>query len=591
MLKEFARNESVRKFYNTAKKVIFPLIIILFAMIKVNKGINLQDTTYSLGNYRFFPESRGVWFLLTYVSNAVGYLLTILPFGKTMLGIKIYSSAIIALMGLLSYRFFMTKMPAWLSFLTSLMAVGICWAPSTILYHYLTYFFLMLGAMLLFRGLAGERKSCLVLAGVSLGINAFVRFPGNGLEILLILPLVMYGVLMKKKSSDIWKEVGLCVAGYAGAALVILTIMSFTYGANTFANLVSGAFGIAGSASDYTFSQMILSIISAYLHGMKWALYIVICALMGVPFFLLFKDKYMKARKIFYCLCIAFLFFVLGRWGMYNFKYYQKESALQWGVIFLMISIVVDIWTLFTKRVNYDWKLLGGISLVIILITPLGSNNYVWPNLNNLFFVAPVTVWTVYRFVRWGRTYLDSTGKVPLFAFKAMLMACVLMFALQCAGVGLKYVFMEGEDGKDVSFYVSDNEILKGMKTTQENAKTLSQLSSFVASKEAQYNGKELVLYGNIPGLSYILDRPSALNTSWSDLDSNPVEEMDRAINSLPDTSVPGTYDPKDRPLVIISKSLYDLPDNSIKLDMINGFIEKNNYKEAFVNDAFVVFE
>lgn len=580
MLKEFARNESVRKFYNTAKKYIFPLIILLFALIKVNKGINLQDTTYSLGNYRFFPESRGVWFLLTYVSNAIGYLMTILPFGSTMLGMKVYSSLVIALMGLLGYRFFMTKMPAWLAFLCQIVAVGICWAPSTILYHYLTYFFLLLAAMLLFRGLAGCRNVCLILAGVALGINLLVRFPGNGLEVLLILPLIMYGILMKKKASQIWKEIGLCVAGYVGATAVILIIMSFTYGADTFTNLINGAFGIAGSASDYTFSQMILSILSAYLHGMKWALYIVICALMGIPFFLLFGDRYMKVRKIFYCLCIAFLFFVLGRWGMYNFKYYQKESALQWGVIFLMISIVVDIWTLFTKRVNYDWKLLGAISLVIILITPLGSNNYVWPNLNNLFFAAPVTVWTIYRFVRWGRGYLDRTRKVPLFAFKSMLMACILMFGLQCTGVGLKYVFAEGEDGKKVNYQVSNNEILKGMKTTESNARSLSELSEFMKKNEDSYKGKELILYGNVPGLSYVLDRPSALNTSWSDLDSNPVADMQAAVENV-----------QGRPLVIISRSLYDLPDNSIKFNLVNQYMDKNNYKEAFVNDDFAVFE
>ena len=73
-----------------------------------------------------------------------------------------------------------------------------------------------------------------------------------------------------------------------------------------------------------------------------------------------------------------------------------------------------------TRMLDDEWKLIGCISLVIILVTPLGSNNYVWPILNNLFFIAPVTFWMIYRFVRWGRTCVDSTGRIPFFPAKAM---------------------------------------------------------------------------------------------------------------------------------------------------------------------------
>ena len=109
---------------------------------------------------------------------------------------------------------------------------------------------------------------------------------------------------------------------------------------------------------------------------------------------------------------------MLYKWGMYNFRYYQKESGLQWGVIFLILSIAINIWMLGTKMIDDEWMLIGSISLVMILITPLGSNNYVWPALNNLFFTAPVTFWMVYKFARWGREYVDSTGKFGCFVFE-----------------------------------------------------------------------------------------------------------------------------------------------------------------------------
>lgn len=577
--------KAIRKFYGTCKKWLFPLMIVLFALIKVNKGVDLTDTTYSLGNYRFFNEGTGVWFLLTFVSNIAGYLLTLLPFGGTMLGMKIYTALIIALLGLLSYRFFLTKMPGWLAFLAQILAIGMCWTPTVILYNYLTYFFVTMGAIFLFRGLAGNRPKCLFLAGVLLGVNLLVRFPGNGLEVLLIIPLIYYCAIHRDATKDMSRKIFLCVGGYATGFLISLIVMIALRGSDSFSLMISGAFGIAGSNSEYTFLSMFLAILDAYWHGFKWAIYILICALLGIPFFVLYKDRFVKIRKIVYCLCILFLFAVLERWGMYNFKYYQKESALQWGAIFLLLSMAADIWIIFTKRMNHDWKLIGSISLVLILITPLGSNNYIWPVLNNLFFIAPVTFWIIYRFARWGREYLDSTRKMPTFGFRSMAAAVTIAFLVQGIGVGCAYAFLDGEDGSEVNSTIEDNSILAGMRTNSENAANLSELSSFMGSKKDEYKDKGLVLYGNLPGLSYILDKPSALNTTWSDLGSNPVEDMKKSIEEI-DVS-----DSLRRPLVIISRELYDTPDNSIKFDLVNQFISNNSYIEVFSNAKFVVYE
>lgn len=666
--------ENVRKIYNLSKKYLFPVILVLFALIKVNKGINLADTTYSLGNYRFFWDNAvsqgtglpglglqgtlpgdvgseaigvGAWFLLTFVANLVGFVLTFLPGGGTMLGMKIYTSLIVGGMGLFAYRFFKTKMPAWLAFLAEMVALGMCWAPSVVLYHYLTYAFLLVGAVFLYRGLAREKNRYLFIAGVVLGVNALVKFPNNGLEVLLIIPLIMYEKLKKHEPKELGRKILICVGGYVAGFAVFMTLMSCLYGWDSFANLINGVMGISNSASDYTFGEMLRSIISAYGHGLRWGIYIVICTLMGVPFFLLYEGKYMKLRKVVYCLCIAFLFFVLGRWGMFNFKYYQKESALIWGTIFLLISIVVDVWMIFTTHLSDDWRILGCISLIIILITPLGSNNYIWPVLNNLFFIAPITAWIIYKFVRWGRTYLDVTKKVPLFAPKAMLMGCLLAFTIQALGVGIAYVFADGEDGQSVTASVSDNHILTGMRTTPATARSLSELSAYMNSnyvalgdenaetgevKEAlagaEKNGiggiandkRKLILYGNIPGLSYILDRPCAISTSWPDLDSYPVEDMTREFEALdasinqddaaiqgvasqdaasPDAATQGAASQdaatvkgaSNRPTVIINRLLYEMPDNSIKLNLVMSFIENNDYQIVFDNDAFVVYE
>ncbi len=581
------KGQKIQKNLHYAGEIVFPIFLFLFPLLKINQGVDLSDTAYSLGNYRFFPQTEGVWVLSTFLSNVTGYLFTKFPFGDTMLGMKFYTALFISVMALLAYRFFKTKMPSWMAFLGEVAAIGFCWCPTGILYNYMSYFFFLLGAIFLFRGLAGSRPVCLVIAGVCLGLNVSVRVP-NVLEVALIVALWYYSARKKKTFEVILRETGLCVAGFFGAQAVMFMIISVMYGIGAYGEMISGLFGIAGRASDYTLGDMLSSILSAYLKGFKWMLYMILCILPGIPFFMIQKEKFPFLRKVIYCVCIAFLFFVLGKWGMYNFRYYQKESGLQWGVVFLLLSIGVCIWMLVTKMMDDEWKLIGAIALVIILITPLGSNNHVWPVLNNLFFVAPITLWMVYRFALWGRAYLDETKKVTLFPAKAMVFAMVIMFLVQSVGLGFGYVFRDGENGEVRNRTVMHNEVLSGMYTSALNAETLDELGIFMIEHESEYADKELILYGNIPGLSYYLDRAPAIFTSWPDLASSSKEQL---VEEL--TQISGAISEKgERPLVILTPEIEnkDTAEDE-KLLAIMQFIDKNEYARVFDNEAFVLYE
>lgn len=584
--------------------IIFPLILLLFPLIKANQGIDLTDTGYSLGNYRFFTPDGGVWTLLTFLSNATGAALSRLPFGGTMLGMKLYTGLIVSLTALLGYRFFKTKMPAWLAFAGELAAIGFCWCPTVILYNYLTYLLFLLGAIFLFRGLAGGRSACLLLAGAILGLNVMVRFPGNGLEAALILALWYYGVLKQKSAKQIAGEMGLCIAGYLAALAAMLFVVSVFYGAMALPDMVTGVLGISGDASDYTLGEMVLAILSAYGHGFKWMLYMFLCILPGIPFLVIWEGKYLRLRKVVYCICIPVLFFVLGKWGMYNFRYYQKESALQWGAVFLLLAAFVLIWMLFTRMLDDEWRLIGCIALIMILVTPLGSNNHIWPVLNNLFFITPVIFWMVYRFARWGRTYLDATGKVPLFPVKAMCSGILAAFFIQALGIGISYVFADGEMGEPRIFHVAENAVLEGMRTNGLTAEVLEEVTAFMLENNSEYGQKELVLYGNIPGLAYYLNMPPAIYTTWADLDSNPLERLERELGEISESR---GNDMVARPLVVLTPQIdaflaedeqamdYWGTDRTKyeqdgKLEAISSFLADNSYEQVFANEAFVIY-
>ena len=587
------------------QNMLFPLVLLLFPFIKAAEGIDLTDTGYSLGNYRFFGEGNSLWTLLTFWSNVAGYGLTKLPMGDTMLGMKLYTSLLVSMTALLGYRFFRTKMPAWLAFAGEIAAIGLCWCPTVILYNYLTYLLFLLGGILLFRGLAGGRKGALVLAGVLLGINALMRFPGNVLEAGLILALWYYGILKKKPALQMAKETGLCAAGYLAAFLTGIAVISAVYGMDAFGRMIQGVFGMTQGASDYTFGEMLLAILDAYFHGLQWMLYMILCILPGIPFLVIRQERFLNLRKMVYCVCIPLLFFVLGKWGMYNFRYYQKEAALQWGAVFLLVAVGVTLWMLFTRMLDDEWRLIGCIALLMILITPLGSNNHIWPVLNHLFFIAPVVFWMVYRFARWGRTYLDTTRKVPLFSAKAMLSGILIAFFIQAVGVGLFYVFLDGEGGEERIYKVAANPVLHGMYTGEMNAETLEEISYFMLEHKEEYAEKKLVLYGNIPGLSYYLDKAPAIYTTWADLDTNSLLQLKEDLEEL--TLRLGAEE-QEKPLVILTPPLaaflagdqeaiswwgtdMEKCRTDDKLGAIQDFMETNDYEQVFANEAFVVYE
>ena len=75
------RSENIYSQRNKALEILFAVLLLLLPLLKINQGVDLTDTSYSLGNYRFFEGADGVWVLATFLSNVTGYLFTRLPFG------------------------------------------------------------------------------------------------------------------------------------------------------------------------------------------------------------------------------------------------------------------------------------------------------------------------------------------------------------------------------------------------------------------------------------------------------------------------------------------------------------------------------
>ncbi|MBR3635223.1 MAG: hypothetical protein IKN47_03415, partial [Lachnospiraceae bacterium] len=118
----------------------------------------------------------------------------------------------------------------------------------------------------------------------------------------------------------------------------------------------------------------------------------------------------------------------------------------------------------------------------------------------------------------------------------------------------------------------------------EENASELGKVCGFIESK----NPDEMLLYGNCPGLTYVLGIPSAMSSSWSDLDSNPLSlieidllEVEQNLNNDQDYNM----------IAVMREAQSDSALYTQKKEMIEEFLKSNGFSIALETDNFRVYE
>ena len=569
---------------------IFIAVILLYPFLHVNIGIDVTDTGYSLGSFLFEPQMGEEWVLFaTYLANLTGSMLAMLPFGNTMLGMNVYTSAIVSLSASISYIFLKKKLPEWIIFLGIFMAESLCWCPTIILYNYLTYLFFTLLIVLLYMGLT-QKRVFLFWAGIILGLNVMVRFP-NLAQAALILSVWYYGWLRKDRFLLVLQNTLLCIGGLLTGLAVVLAEISIQYGLDSYISMISHLFNMSSSSGDgHSLGSMLFSIVDAYFVAFRWLLYPLALTVAGlIAFYLVRKNKVLtRVGAVLYFAGMLLLLRLLYGRGMFNLKYYTYESMFQWVAIFLILSMITMLMVMLQKEYATEEKVLACMILLIILVTPLGSDNYLYPIMNNLFLIAPVTFYWMFQFLK---------GRKAVLPVKMMLAMIIVITLIQSTAFGYTFVFRDGTQGEALTSEVTRNRVLKGMKTSTQKAAMLEALTEFADSNGLI--GKEVILYGNIPAMSCFLEMPAALTTSWPDLATYRVESMKEELAEL------AIQD--EKPVVIlssavaawISEDLEEMTNLQItpetyqddgKIWLIRQFIDEQQYQEIYANDSFVIY-
>lgn len=587
---------------NRNKKILFyiaTVFLFLYAFRKVNQGIDVTDTGYHFSNFMYMDKMDPMWIFSTYLASLLGHFFTLLPGGDTLLGINIYTAIVPALLGVIAFVFFVkcVKMNITASFLGVLVALSLCWCPTTCLYNYLTFLFFTAGAIFLYIGLVRDKAKYLVWAGIFLGMNVLVRFP-NAAEASLIIVVWFCCLIRKQDFKQYLIKTGWCLLGYMLGLGIVFAQIGLQYGIDEYVNGIIRLLGMTSDASDYTLYAMIYSLIQAYLFSAKWIVIMAFCVLLGVFGFMVFPGKLEKIKKIGYALCCAVLFRWFYGQGMFNVLYDGYGAIYNWGAVILIIALFMGLWILISPKATESDKILAAIVVVIIGITPLGSNNHIYANINNMFLVVPFVYYVLCKMFAGAKEKIVSMKKysikisyLPLIIMTAM---CGLMLLWQSACFGNVFVFRDSIPRTNT---VTSIPVLAQMKTNEANAQSLEALGIY--AEQADLAGKEVLLFGDVPALSAYLKMPFVLSP-WPDLPSysnNTFEaELESVLKNIENS----------RPVLIFGMEFYKFLTNQMenieenvayeakygfKTSLLRDMIKENEYTVTFSNEDYVIFE
>lgn len=584
------------RFYRICCSYIFPLILLLYPLRHIHWGLDLWDTGYNYANFRYMglEHMDSMWLFSTYLANAVGHFFTLLPGGHTLLFMNLYTGLFTSLLALLAYWFLTrrAKLPAGVVFVGEFAAISLCFCPTALLYNYLTYALFLAGVLFLYEGLLQDKNRYLVLAGVMLGTNVFVRF-SNLPEAAMIVGVWAYGVICRKKWQKVLKETGFCMLGYIGAVLCFIGFLSLRYGLSSYVEGIRRLFAMTETATDYKASSMLYRMFSEYIENLYWVNRILFFAVPGIIVCMILPKSFAWVKKaacaVFAAAAAVWLYTRKDAQGNSSFcdlRFDEYSSMQKPATLFLILTLFVCLVRVFGRKTEKKEKLLAGLIFLSVLLTSIGSNNGLFTSFNNLFLAAPYVLWNIYRLCRSKKEW-----KIPLILpIKVLAIMFTAIFLFQSIGFGTRFVFAEATGVKSTAAAVENNAVLKGIRMSEERARWLSEISAYVS--ENKLTGREVILYGYIPSLSFYLEMPSAFNP-WSDLASYSVFSMEAAMEETKKELAEG----KEPPVVILNKDcaaddVSELPVVSDpKLAMIMQFMKDYNYQEAFSNDKFVLYE
>ncbi len=550
------------------KYILFALLVgVMF--IHVSKGIEFSDTGYNLANYENFPNVNHTWMISTVLSMTIGKLLTLLPFGHTMLFMNIYCTMIVTVFAGIFYFALSKKFNYLYVFIGMLLAVLATWGPYVILYHYLGYFLFGLGGLLLAKGLSENSLKKIALSAIILSINVFICFP-NICEATLGIVIICDMIIERKNRI---KEILIFVGSYVSTLLIGVLIVTFVFGKNAYIGMIQGLFAISEANPSYEPLNMIETIFEGYRWDFKYFAMSLIVSLIGVLVYHKANNKVIKVLSVLVCALFSLAVLRLMKYyGRLDFNYSDYYCFCALTVVLILLGVFISIVSLFNKDLEVHERLLASLVPIMVFITPIGSNSGMYTLLNALFLVLPIS------FGLLSKRANKCLSSAP-FAVTVGLFSVAMLFQ----GILFKYNYVYRDMQQEyVKINKAENVTLAGMRTSPEKKEYIVGLSDYLKSENLE--GERVIVFGHIPMTAYAFPVKNAISHVWPSLDSYPLDDFRKELEAL-----------GDNPVIVYQSGYGDL----LTKDYKDSFSEKEiilceyaksrGYKVTYQNDFFTV--
>ena len=567
------------------------MILLIYPLRHVFCGIDLWDTGYNCSNFMYFGTNHvdSMWLFSTYIANAAGHLLTMLPGGHTLLGLNVYSALILGIMSASLFYILTCKLGfgKLTTFVGEFIAISLAYVPTVALYDTLTYSLFIVAIMFIYFGMSKDNKMFLVCAGICLGINVFVRF-SNLPQAGMILAVWLYILWFKRDTiasainNTLW-----CILGYVASVGIILLIINRIYGVGEYINGIGRLFSMSqDSSSDYSVFKMLEALVTQYVKGIGTLMIPAVFACAGAVLYRLSEKRrnsnLIKCIMILLCAAMSVCMVIAG---IFRVRFWGYSVMYDFTVSIITMLSIICVYIVFSNRYDENEKLLAVLMFLQMMISGVGSNTGMAGSMNSMYIALPFLLRYVLRIFEDVFLY-EKTNKYcePVITIISVFIA---IFIIQSTFFGITYVFEEGGNASGISAVVHNTPVLKGIRMSDSRAEELQGISDYVYSEKL--NGKDTILYGYAPAISFYLELTPAFN-SWPDLDSYDIEIMRSKLEETYSAVDLGII---DKPAIVVDKIFLDklavFETAMDKWDIIEEYKEMYSYETAYENNRFIV--
>lgn len=475
-------------------------LILAFPFLWVWQGLDFLDHGYWLTAYQQFisyPEGIGDVAISSWGTLAIGYAWQSIFGGFGLVSFKLAYAVITIFSSFIAYYslrkiFFDSR--GVLLFVCFVTLTFVSKKTGIIDYNNLTALFYLLGGGFIFSALSNQSRLIMLLSGLILGFNLFIRLP-NVLGVLLVTAIWLYAYIDNWKVRKTMRFSMFFISGYFSVIVFVLFVMHkighleyYLGGLKSILGLDSGVI-----ASHHSSNLLLWLLFRDYSLALLMG---AICIFVSVFFI---KKIVRFSNKIRWLSLFALAFIAAPILG---FKHI--DGWLIPGVLYIVLLTAL----FFQVRSKDRLAALTYIALALLVLAPLGSNNGMWNAFFGMWLALPLALMTLYNISDVNFKGFFAKQKEVRTMYQAFVLV-ILFFSFMTALISTYH------DNKN-RFKMTDNIVHPFLENTFTTKVRASAVQSLLREL-AQYvkPGDKLLAYNKIPMIYYLTGTEPWFGDSW----------------------------------------------------------------------------